>query len=225
MTSIYEQFVASIESGDLDTSKKLYKEHAILLTSGFMYKSGQLFRSVCVKGNLEGAKWLYGLDDVGYENALSAFQESILNKKFNIGKWISETIGKCINSSAIIYIFGIACLRCQQDIIDYLMQNHPNIDYSYQLNMSLELYIQYENIEVLQFVITTYNQFINKSMIIYYSQHRLTSPEIKQILNKQINWINKMYPLWLASNESPCKGNLFYKIPEDVSRYIISNYL
>ena len=38
-------------------------------------------------------------------------------------------------------------------------------------------------------------------------------------------WSKRLIPLWLASNDSPCKKNLFYRIPEDVSRYIISNYL
>jgi hypothetical protein len=38
-------------------------------------------------------------------------------------------------------------------------------------------------------------------------------------------WEKRKYLVWLASNECPDKNNLFYQIPEDVSRYIISNYL
>jgi hypothetical protein len=68
---------------------------------------------------------------------------------------------------------------------------------------------------------------MDKSLLMYGSIFSgfTKKPEMKQILDKEINWLNKMYPVWLASNESPCKSNLFYRIPEDVSRYIISQYL
>jgi hypothetical protein len=38
-------------------------------------------------------------------------------------------------------------------------------------------------------------------------------------------WSQRKQLVWLASNDSPCKSNIFYRIPQDVSRYIISNYL
>ena len=42
---------------------------------------------------------------------------------------------------------------------------------------------------------------------------------------KEVLWEQRKTLLWLASNESPNKNSLFYKIPQDVSRYIISQYL
>ena len=255
MTSIYQQFVASFESGDLDMSKKLYENHGVEIETNDVYKSGELFVLVCVEGNLEGAKWLYGLDDVAYTCALRAFKVSLLNGKINIGKWIGKTMGECINNSDIIFVFRQACCHCQQDTIDYLMQNYVDIDYTYQTSSLVEHCIMIRNSRAIQFMVQTYPQFIDFGddllllIIQYCSEEALKTilkthnmnksllrcgsifsdycqkPEMKQILDKEINWLNKMYPLWLASNESPCKSNLFYRIPEDVSRYIISQYL
>lgn len=42
---------------------------------------------------------------------------------------------------------------------------------------------------------------------------------------KEMKWRQRRYPLWLASDESPNKRCLLYRIPEDVSRHIISSYL
>ena len=42
---------------------------------------------------------------------------------------------------------------------------------------------------------------------------------------KEILWQKRKYPVWLASDQTPCKKNLFYKMPQDVSRYIIQKFL
>ena len=42
---------------------------------------------------------------------------------------------------------------------------------------------------------------------------------------EEARWQQRKYLVWLASDQSPNKKSLFYKIPQDVSRYIISNYL
>ena len=42
---------------------------------------------------------------------------------------------------------------------------------------------------------------------------------------KEVLWEQRKTLLWLASDQSPNKKSLFYKIPQDVSRYIISQYL
>jgi hypothetical protein len=255
MSAVIQQFIASIESCNLDRAKQLYENHGVEIETNDVYKSGELFVLVCVEGNLEGAKWLYGLDDVAYTCALRAFKVSLLNGKINIGKWIGKTMGECINNSDIIFVFRQACCHCQQDTIDYLMQNYVDIDYTYQTGSLIEHCIMMKYDRVIQFMIQTYPQFINFGddllliTIQYCSEEVLKTilkthnmnksllmcgsifsdfcqkPEMKQILDKEINWLNKMYPLWLASNESPCKSNLFYRIPEDVSRYIISQYL
>ena len=42
---------------------------------------------------------------------------------------------------------------------------------------------------------------------------------------KEILWQKRKYPVWLASDQTPFKNNLFYKMPQDVSRYIIQTFL
>jgi hypothetical protein len=42
---------------------------------------------------------------------------------------------------------------------------------------------------------------------------------------EEARWQQRKTLVWLASDQSPNKKSLFYKIPQDVSRYIISNYL
>ncbi len=42
---------------------------------------------------------------------------------------------------------------------------------------------------------------------------------------EEARWEQRKYLVWLASDQSPNKKSLFYRIPQDVSRYIISNYL
>jgi hypothetical protein len=51
-----------------------------------------------------------------------------------------------------------------------------------------------------------------------YKGHYIRSKE-------EARWEQRKYLVWLASDQSPNKKSLFYKIPQDVSRYIISQYL
>jgi hypothetical protein len=51
-----------------------------------------------------------------------------------------------------------------------------------------------------------------------YKGHYIRSKE-------EARWEQRKQLVWLASNESPNKKSLFYRIPQDVSRYIISQYL
>ena len=42
---------------------------------------------------------------------------------------------------------------------------------------------------------------------------------------EEARWEQRKTLVWLASDQSPNKKSIFYRMPQDVSRYIISNYL
>ena len=60
--------------------------------------------------------------------------------------------------------------------------------------------------------------------VIYYNED--SSYKGYYIRNKEEErWERRKSLVWLASDQSLNKERLFYKMPQDVSRYIISNYL
>ena len=57
-------------------------------------------------------------------------------------------------------------------------------------------------------------------VIHYYKNGGYESYSIRS--KEEAKWQQRKYLVWLASNESPNKESILYKVPQDVSRYIIN---
>ena len=118
-----------------------------------------------------------------------------INLKFN-HIWYN---GEC---SQIILSYNHSCINI---IIHYIDSN--NFKYIIYCDMSSNAIQQ-------QYIITTsdvYNIYSNEII------------EIKSEFTKHVTWYKRLLPLYMSSDYA--SPNLLNRIPEDVSRYIISQYL
>ena len=162
----------------------------------------------------------------------SAIGLAILCKHINMVKWLLDTIPKTklfVNVYEIQKEFNNACFSGQLKIAQMLYAKFPKdikigtenfdiligclikeIDYSLSQNICCK-----SEISVVRWIqsLCPHLYVINDSGKFYIRRE------------EENRWQSRKYACWLASNNSPNKDSVFYKIPEDVSRYIISNYL
>lgn len=251
------EFVAAIESGNLDRAKELHEKHGVEIETSNIYQSGKAFLLACKKGHLEAVKWLYWLDDVAYTYMSKAFVVAASDGQIEIIKWISETLENRIYTGDIMFAFGNACSECKWEVMQYLMQKYQDqdIDYYIEIQKVLEYAIETDKVIIVKFIFETMPEFLELDnlhiclicnsvscikwilaayqfekktieRLIEYGEERDNYPtEVLELLKKELVWTEKKYPLWLASDLTPCKNNLLYRIPEDVSRYIIETML
>jgi hypothetical protein len=125
------------------------------------------------------------------------------------------------------WLFQKACRHKHLHITQWLLQIKPDINISVNNNQLFKL-------DCLRNNHLKFNRYLNmlkwlQSLkphlytIEYFEDGSYKNHYIRTF--EEERWEQRKCALWLASNESPCKECLFYRIPEDVSRYIISNYL
>ena len=116
--------------------------------------------------------------------------------------------------------FRLVCIHRHLRIAKWLLEVNPDINISANNNQVFQWACFIRELKMAQWL-----QSLKPNLYIIeynkdgsYKSHYIRTMEEKR-------WEQRKCALWLASNESPRKECLFYRIPEDVSRYIISNYL
>jgi hypothetical protein len=162
----------------------------------------------------------------------TAISVARVNGHKDMVKWLLDTIPKTklfVDNYEIQFEFNAACIYGQLKIAQMLYAKFPNdikigkkdFDYTFTricttIDYNLLPDVRYKtDLSVAKWIqsLCPHLYVINDSGEYY----------IRREAEKR--WQSRKYACWLASNNSPNKDSVFYKIPEDVSRYIISNYL
>ena len=141
------------------------------------------------------------------------------NQEFNMWwsrgiKIVAKTIYKI--RSPNINPFILVCLHGDLEMAQWLLEQNPNIDLYENYHRAFRYACLRSNRELAEWLRSLRPY---KYQICYNAKGHIVNYNINS--EKEERWQRRKYLVWLASNESPCKNNLFYKITEDVSRYII----
>ena len=118
------------------------------------------------------------------------------------------------------FAFRLACLNGHLIVAQWLLSIKSCINISFGNEHSFRYACENGRLEIAQCLQT----FKPNLYVINYNEDG-TYKDYYIRSKEEERWEQRKQLVWLASNESPCKNNIFYKIPEDVSRYIISCYL
>ena len=117
-------------------------------------------------------------------------------------------------------VFRVACEQGYLLVAQWLLSVKPNINISGKNEEVFRVACIQGRLLVAQWL-----QSLKPNLYVIYYNDDGSYKDYYIRSKEEVRWEQRKYLVWLASNESPCKSNLFYKIPEDVSRHIISNYL
>ena len=176
------------------------------------------FNKACQYGNLTKAKQLLEMNTT--INNECGFQYACIHGHLEICQWIYLINPTIDISYRHEYVFRTACYNGHLEVCQWLLKVCPTINISAYNEDSFCVACENGRIKVAQWLQTLkpYLYVINYNNDGSYKDYYIRS-------KKEVLWEQRKTLLWLASNESPNKNSLFYRIPQDVSRYIISNYL
>ena len=112
--------------------------------------------------------------------------------------------------------FRWTCFKGHLEVCQWLLSVKPNIDISANNEDAFRWACFRGQLEVAQWLqsVKPYLYVIRYDKNGRYKSYSIRSKE-------EARWQQRKYLVWLASNQSPNKESILYKIPQDVSRYII----
>ena len=192
------------------------------------------FVLACGKGHLDIVEYLH--TEIHYKPALvDGFTESCKKGHLDISQWLLPMVvpllglkhGQYNEYSHYIevnYIFSETCETGQLEVAKWLYEIFNDIDLLFMNGKSSNYVFSLATINAQFLEMAEWLQSLNPYLFTLSYQSGIISG-YKINLEKEMKWRQRKYPLWLASDESPNQKCLLYRIPEDVSRYIISIYL
>ena len=194
------------------------------------------FRVACGKGHLDIVEYLY--TKLYIKSTLYyGFLESCNTGHLDIAQWLlpmaKPQLGCCgseFHKEYALYIevnqlFKDVCAKGHLEIAKWLYEIFDDIDLLFFNGECFKYACTHANasrkfLEMAEWL-ASLNPYLFEITYDNYGKVRRGQTHYK----KEMKWRQRRYPLWLASNESPNKTCLLYRIPEDVSRHIISSYL
>jgi aerobic-type carbon monoxide dehydrogenase small subunit (CoxS/CutS family) len=173
------------------------------------------FIDLCEKGNLDEAKQMLKLNPTinSSANNKEAFCGACSEGHLAVAKWLLEINPKM---SVDECEFCDACTNGHLAVARWLLEINPNMNISAFNDWSFRLSRQNDYLLVAEWLqsLNPYLYVINYNEDGSCKGHYIRSKEEER-------WERKKLLVWLASDKSPNKKCILYKIPEDVSRYII----
>ena len=209
-------FVYACYWGQLKVAKWLLSVDSRINVS---YDNDDAFRGACQYGMLTTAQWLLSIKpdiNISAQDEFS-FRFACANGHLNVAQWLL-TVKPDINISTVDgYAFRWACYKNRLDVVQWLLSIKPNIDsflirsFVFQVSMCPEqIQRMFISLKPWRYQLTLCDG--NKW-------------ECKVNLRREERWYFQRYPLWLMSSISPNRNSIFYKLPFDISKDIILNWL
>jgi hypothetical protein len=180
------------------------------------------FNTLCKSGNLEEAhQYLLENPTINISaNNEEAFRYTCLYGHLEGAQWLLSVKPDINISANDERAFRNACLKGHLSVAQWLLSVKPDINISANYECAFMYACVYGRLLVAQWLQSLKPNLyvINYNDDGSYKGYYIRSKE-------EARWEHRKYLVWLASNESPNKKSLFYRMPQDVSRYIISNYL
>lgn len=214
--NIEDDFYNSCKSGDLKVAQHLLQVNPVIKnTLNFSFA----LKCSCYYGHFKLAEWLLQVNSlpIDYE---TTFRDFCLTGCLEGAKWLLQVNPYIDISFQKESAFSSSCSLGHLDIAKWLLQVKPNIDISVLNEFAFCYSCINGHLNVAKWLQTLkpYLYVINYNEDGSYKDYYIRSKEEER-------WQKRKYLIWLASDNSPNKKSILYKIPPDVSRYIISNFL
>jgi hypothetical protein len=229
-----ELFVNACFYGNLQKAKGLLYVHPTIDISV------EAFCKACGNAHLNVAFWILKIKPEFYisaetnEGFISAFLMACYYGWLNVVKWIY--LMKHIDINHVEKAFVWACKNGHLEIAQWIYQVNPSINISAYENQAFReccdkasyLYdnIYDDNAKCKYLKVAQWFQMLRPYLYKLYYDENGEWEECWHIASKEeARWEEKKYAVWLASNKSPNKDSILYKIPQDLSRQIIQSYV
>ena len=120
-------------------------------------------------------------------------------------------------NSAFCYV----CFFGHVEMAKWLLQTDPTIDVCAENHFAFRFAFKYRYYDIVEWI-QSLKPFLYE---ITYDAINGTLFDFNINTKKCAKWLQRRYPLWLASSSTPTKHCVFRKISPDVSRYIIQVFL
>ena len=218
----HNAFKTACTSNKLDIAKWIFQMNPEIDVS---FNNNYPFVLSGLNGNIDFAEWLLQIKPEIY-NSEKTFNEAFLfacrNDRFEYAKWIFGIKPNLKNADNFTFIFRTACTwnwhqKCE--LKKWLISIKPDIDIE-----ALDVFVKIANVNINYVELAKYIQSLRPCRYVsterengkIYFVVRTDEEEKKEYL-----WNNRKYPVWIASNNSPNKNNLLYRLPNDLSREVI----
>ena len=148
------------------------------------------------------------------------FIRSCINGHLDIAKLILKIQPQINISAQNEYAFRGACSNGHLNIAKWLLEIRPQINISAQNEYAFRYACLHEHLKVAEWL-QTLNPYLY--VINYNSDGKYAGYYIRT--KEEARWQQTKYLVWLSSTQSPNVNSVFYKLPFDISRYIIQNFI
>ena len=178
------------------------------------------FISLCYHGQLNAAKAFFQQNpniNISADED-SAFCFACMDGHLETAQWLLSVKPDINISAQKTWAFRYACVHGHLEVCKWL--HSLKIDIAYHDNWAFKYALSSK-----QYIIGDWFQSVNPYLYVmnYGEDGKYKGYQIRT--REEERWEKRKLLVWLASDQSPCKNNLLYRIPPDVSRYIIQMYL
>jgi hypothetical protein len=174
------------------------------------------FISLCYCGQLTIAKsFLQKNPDINISTCdESAFCRACMNGRLEVCQWLLSVKPDINIAAQKNWAFRYACVGGHLEVCKWLYSLKADI--AYNDNWAFRYALSSK-----QYIIGDWFQSINPYLyVINYGEDGSYKDYLIRSVEEE-RWEKRKLLVWLASDLTPDKNNLFYRIPQDVSRYII----
>ena len=180
------------------------------------------FYLACGKGNIMLAKKLLYNNpqiDISFNNE-EAFRLACFNGYLEIVKWLLEIRPKINISAQDEEAFIWACANGHLEISKWLLEIRSQINIFAHDDFAFKGACSFGHLEVGEWL-QKLNPYLYK--INYNTDGKYMGYYVRT--KKEARWEQTKYLVWLSSPHSPNKQCILYKLPSDISRHIIQNFI
>jgi ankyrin repeat protein len=240
----YNQLYQACNIGNIQEAQQILQNNPILNA----YLDQDLTISICCAGHLNILQWLISIRP-NIEINHNEFIYACINGHFELALWLLQTYPDIDISAKNDYAFTWSCASGKIQIVKWLLEINPNIKNNVKANQIAFYWSCYfGNYDIVEFLLENSNidifaenhvSFINackkkhlniahllqKKSNLYVINYGVNGEYVGYYIRtkEEANWEKRKYLVWLASKYCPDtnKKSILYKMPNDVSRYLI----
>ena len=220
---LFDGFTAACLADNCHIARFLIEERMSLNFAEYIrHTIRTLFVRVCNHTCLNVASWLFHTNadiiDINGDmdgRSLSVFLKACSKGDLKTAKWLAE-IRPNVLFVNINCVFKRTCHNAKLKTAKWLLRENPSIDVSKIFDDLYPWICLQRCLPIAKFMTHTMPFVYSLSLT---DEGKFKS--LKQRAKENVRWGFRKYPLWLASNHSPNKMCMFYRLPEDVVRCII----
>ena len=184
------------------------------------------FANACLHGQVDYAKFLFSLNPASITiiYAQSLFFTTCKNGYLKLAQWL-YWLNPSMPNMTETYTFCVVCEKGHLALAQWILSVRPNVQKSMPQNAFRQACRQ-GHLHVAEWLQTLQPFLYKITLERFDNQTNISHFNYRIRISEHIRWQKRKYAMWMRSGKTVAAANtMFYKMPEDVSRFVVQTFL